>query len=55
MAELAGSTAATLVLLDIGLRWATGDAYLDIDQRLRNGPVAYEPNQRMRWKRSERE
>lgn len=47
------STALTVLLLEGGVRLATGDRYLDVDFRGRRGDLVYEPNQRLRWKRIE--
>ncbi|HBT60644.1 MAG TPA: hypothetical protein DEB40_02725 [Elusimicrobia bacterium] len=48
-----GSIVLTLLLLEAATRVATGRKYLDIDLRLRNAGLVYEPNQKQRWKRLE--
>lgn len=53
LALLAGSALLTVLLLEGALRLVTGDRYLDVDLRLRHGPLVFEPSQHMRWKRIE--
>ncbi|OGR85918.1 MAG: hypothetical protein A3J74_11380 [Elusimicrobia bacterium RIFCSPHIGHO2_02_FULL_57_9] len=50
---LLGFTLAGLFTIELGLRYFTGKTYLDVDLRLRNGELVYEPNQVQRWKRIE--
>lgn len=47
------SSAATFLLIEAGMRLATGRKFLDEDLRLQTGEIAYKPNQAQRWKRLE--
>lgn len=53
LALASASTVVALLLLEAGLHVATGARYLDLEHRLKEGSLAYEPSQKRRWKRPE--